>query len=132
MGLLAPLSARRLCMQGPEYGGRAENREFFARAQIAQCLVQGFCIFNFCPRNCEMGVDLAAIAPSIPRQIHQMRVQQPGIAAEFEQRALDGRICGARQFVCANQNLGEAPSPPEYETVWSCGWTVLKSELRSG
>src|SRR5260370_26205769 len=98
MKLFESFTARWLGMQRPKYARRAENRKFLTRGQIAQRLVEGFGIFNFGARNCEMWVDLAADAASIPRQVHQMRVQQPGGAAKFKQRTLDGLTCGARRL----------------------------------
>jgi hypothetical protein len=87
-------------------------------------------------------VGLAADAASIPWQIHQMRVRQPGIATEFEQRAFDGRTCGAREtqiYLRARwrgaaerkvvRTVGNPGSLPVRDLVEIDSWRVIEAAM---
>jgi hypothetical protein len=46
-----------------------QDREFFALVQILRCLLESFGIFDFCARNSEMWINLAAPSRSWAGQI---------------------------------------------------------------
>src|SRR6202022_3632802 len=69
--------------QGSKQRWRIENRKFLARGEKGQRFVKALCVFQFCTRDCELRVDLAAIARFVTAQSLQVRIKKIRIIAEL-------------------------------------------------
>src|SRR5207244_3448258 len=75
-GRRSTLAGPRHSRQDAEQCWRVEDGERLALGQITERLVKAFRILDLCTRNCQIRIDLAAIAALVVGQIHQMDFQQ--------------------------------------------------------
>jgi len=88
---------------GPQQRWRVKDRVCLARFQIAQHLVKGLRLFNFCACNRQMRIDLAADTAFVIGQIGEMVLQELPVVSQFDERGSRMFMRGACEFIGANQ-----------------------------